>query len=424
MELSEKNLRFGLFFIFITLLLSNASSFFRVIWLIPQVVIVQSILFLILSAISIWLMYKEDFLFTFIHSLRKNWVVIPFLVFSLISIFWSIGKESSIFRWIIFLSTFILGGYFSLKYSKREIIKIVSVFNIMLLGLSTFFILTLPSLSIMHYFPYEGTWQGIFWHKNHMGLIVSLMNIIFLLQVIDSLNKKKQYQVIWGFLYIASLLFLYKTGAVGAYLTTIGVHGVFLALFLWMKFRHLLNKKHYIILIIVLLVFALIVFKNLDTIFGIFGRTSSLTGRIPMWKALYENYFTKRPYFGYGFNAFWYYYPHRSTMQSLTGWGNPPVISDNGFFDILINTGIVGFVLFCVFYLGLWYRSIKILRTASNVLDLFPVTFMAFTFIANLSFSLIFETEAYIMLLMMMLLFLSLGWDKQGKKTNFRSNLI
>jgi O-antigen ligase len=376
-----------------------------VIWLIPQVVMVQSMLFLIASGIAMWIIYKENFLKEFFSNFKQNWFIFPFVAFAFASIFWSILFESSIFRWIIFISTIVLGLYISFQYSMREFIKILSAFSIMIFVLSMIFIVTIPSLSVMDYFPYEGTWQGIYWHKNHLGLITTLMNILFLIIFIETIKSPKPNKYVWGFLYLASLFFLYKTGAVGAYLTTIFIHGVFVLLYTWLKIRHRLKIIQYIFFVCLLLIALVIVFLNLDLIFGLFGRSSSLTGRIPMWMTLYETYFTKQPYLGYGFNAFWYYYPHRANMQSLIGWSNPPVISDNGFFDILINTGIIGFSLFCLFYLSLWYRSLRLLKNASNSFDLFPITFMVYTFVGNLSFSLIFETEAYIMLIMMVLYF-------------------
>lgn len=405
MQLSKNRKTWETLFVLIVLVLANASVVFRVIWLVPAVMIGQAVLLILCAAVALWVLYKQDRLAGFWASLRRNWFIFPFLVFSFLSIFWSIQPVSSIFRWLIFVTTIILGGFMGLRSTLRENLNTLSAFSVMILVLSGLFIVLLPSLALMHYAPYEGTWQGIYWHKNHLGMVLALISLLFLINMLDSLRSSKPDKYFWGGLYLVALFFLVKSSAVGAYLTTIAMHGAFVLLYIWMKLRQALKPIHYLLFVLVCLVGAVVIFLNLDVIFGVFGRSTSLTGRIPMWQTLYETYFLKRPYLGYGFNAFWYYAPHRGNMAEMIGWSNPPVIADNGFFDILINTGVVGFALFLIFYVGLWGRSLQMLKDASSSTALFPAVFMVLVLVGNLAFSLIFETEAYFMLIMMLLLF-------------------
>jgi O-antigen ligase len=124
-----------------------------------------------------------------------------------------------------------------------------------------------------------------------------------------------------------------------------------------------------------------------------------------MWKHLFGTYFTEHPYLGYGFNAFWYLYSHRKAMQVAAGYPDPIVIADNGFVDILINNGVIGFLLFLILYIGIWYRSLSLVTTTKQNVNILPLIVMAFTLISNVSWSLLFENEAYIMLIMMIVLF-------------------
>jgi exopolysaccharide production protein ExoQ len=144
---------------------------------------------------------------------------------------------------------------------------------------------------------------------------------------------------------------------------------------------------------------------NMDRFFGIFNRNTTLTGRIPMWLYLYHTYIAHRPLGGYGFNAFWYLESHRVIMGLVAGYPDPIVISDNGFIDLLLNTGFVGIFLFSIFYLYTWWRSIKYAWKSDEISGFFPMIIMAFTLIANISWSLIYENESFFILLMFICLF-------------------
>jgi O-antigen ligase len=407
MKLSMSKNTLKLFFLFVILLLSNVSAFFRVIWLIPQVVMVQSILFLIASGIAMWILYKENLLNEFFSNLKQNWFVFPFVVFGFLSIFWSIQPDISLFRGLTLISTILIGGYIGHEYSLKEILEKLSLFGILLLLLSSLILIFFPNFGIMNYHIIQGAWSGLFWHKNHMGIIAALVNIIFLCNFVENLRQSKMKLFFWGMMYVFSLFFLIKTDSVGAYLSSIFVHGVYFLLLIWLKVRNKLRARHYYLFVLIILVFGILLVTNLDTLFGLFNRNITLTGRIPMWKHLFVTYFVERPYFGYGFNAFWYLYPHRKAMQLAAGYPDPIVIADNGFIDILVNTGILGFSMFLIFYFGMWFRSIQLAVKAQQTIHIFPVLIMAFSLVSNLSWSFLYENESFMMLIMMIMLFAS-----------------
>ena len=124
-----------------------------------------------------------------------------------------------------------------------------------------------------------------------------------------------------------------------------------------------------------------------------------------MWTNLFNIYISERPLFGYGFNAFWYIDTHHVLLQQASGYPDPIVISDNGFIDILVNTGFIGLFLFLIFYVGVWWRTIKYAGKGLSINGFFPLILMVFTLLANISWSLIFENESFFMLLMIIFLF-------------------
>jgi O-antigen ligase len=393
------------FLIYGSLFLSNASAFYSLIWLFPELVFLETAFWLILAMISIWMFSRHQLLSGFAATLPSKWMIFPFLFFSGVSIFWSVEWGVSLSRWLILLLIMIVGGYVGLRYDLKQIVKFLSVFCAFILFLSTLLVLLVPYVGVMNYYTIQGAWKGIYWHKNHMGLIAAFANILFLIDVIGSLRLRAKSVWWWGGLYLFSLLFVYETDSAAAFITLIVLHGVTLLSLAYLKFRAKLQGYHYAILFVVLILAFLGVFTNMDRVLNIFNRSPTLTGRVPMWGQLFDIYLSQRPLAGYGFNAFWYIGAHRVTMQQAAGYPDPIVISDNGFIDILINTGYCGLALFLIFYFGLWVKSIRHARNADDVYGLFPVILMSYTLLANISWSLIFENESFFMLIMISLMF-------------------
>ncbi len=394
-----------LLLIFSLLFLSNASAFFLVIWIVPEIVFMEVVIWLILTLLSVWILVRQDLMSIFFETLKRNWIIFPFTAFAGLSIFWSVYWQVSLYRWLIFLCTIITGAYIGLRYSIKDIMKLLSVFGIYILFISSMLVFFVPDVGVMNYHIIQGAWKGLYWHKGHMGLIAAFINIMFLINVIYSLQNKKKNIFFWGLLYVFSLLFVYQADSVAAYITIIFLHGaILLALFL-LKFGKRIQSFHYLAFFILLVFASFILYLNLDAIFSLFNRNASLTGRVPMWSHLFDTYFSKRPLLGFGFNAFWYIDSYRVEVGRAAGYPDPIVISDNGFIDLLINTGYIGFSLFLMFYFSAWWQSIKYAMKAKCIIDFYPLILMSYVLIANISWSLIFENEGFFMLAMISVLF-------------------
>ena len=398
-QISDKLLIFCLFFI------ANASALFYVYWLLPEFVIIELVFWFFLSVASIWYLKQDEKLTLFADTLRRNWFIFPFLIFSGLSILWSVFWEISAYRWLMFILTIISGGYIGLKYDLKKQVQLLSMFGVFVLSFATFLVFFVPDIGVQNYDIIQGAWKGPYWHKNHMGFITSFINILFLLRTIYSIQTREKHKFFWGALYIGSLLFIFPTDSVGAYLTTIFLHGVILLTLLWSKFGRRLQRTHYLIFSGVALLASILLLNNLDVFFGVFNRNTMLTGRVPLWTFLFKHYLSQRPLWGYGFNAFWYLESHRVVMQQNVGYLDQIIIADNGFIDILINTGFVGLFLFAIFYIGAWWKSIVYAFKAVDIYDYFPVVLMSFTLISNISWSLMFENEGFFMLIMISILF-------------------
>ncbi len=258
----------------------------------------------------------------------------------------------------------------------------------------------------MNYHSIQGAWKGVFWHKNHMGLMAGFACITFLASALGSLEGKSRWWWFWGALYVFSLLFVSQTDSVATYMSLIVVHIVMLVLMGHARLKARLHRHHYWVFAVILVLLLTAVYSNRDWVLALFNRNSSLTGRVPLWGHLLSNYVAQSPLGGYGLNAFWHLESHRIAMQLAAGYPDPIVVSDNGFLDLLLNIGFVGIALFFLFYFDLWRRAANMAWRATDVLSLFPLIAMVYILAANLTWSLLFENESFFMLTMITMSFL------------------
>ena len=391
--------------VFSLLFLSNILAFWYAFWLVPALLLLVVVFFLIITTLSVWILYKKNWVQDFLQNLKKNWMIFPFLIFSSFTIFWSVNREVSVYRWLTFICTIITGGYIGLRYPIKEIVGFLSVFSVYILLLSSIFVFFIPDLGVMNYYNIQGAWKGLYWHKNHMGLIASFVNFLFLITSFDLLQSRAKNVWLWILLYVYSLFFIFQSDSVAAYLTTIAMHGAVFLGFIFLKYKDRISRYHILIFAVVLLLVSAVLYLNAGQFFGMFNRNTSLTGRVPMWSYLFDTYISRRPFVGYGFNAFWYIQAHQEDVQWAAGYPDPIIIADNGFIDILVNTGYLGLFLFMVFYVWATWRSIHYSIHAKDIINLFPALLMLFTTIANITWSLLFENEGFFMLVLISVLF-------------------
>lgn len=132
----------------------------------------------------------------------------------------------------------------------------------------------------------------------------------------------------------------------------------------------------------------------------------TLTGRLQLWKYLFEDVITKKPWLGHGFGAFWEISTNRKIISEEIGWDYAVLISDNGFLDIFIHLGMVGLIFFLIIFLRAFLNAFRIaVMDIDNLLSFFPLFFLIYTVLANISFSLFVETELLVWVFLLQIYF-------------------
>jgi O-antigen ligase len=115
------------------------------------------------------------------------------------------------------------------------------------------------------------------------------------------------------------------------------------------------------------------------------GRSPDLTGRMDLWNAALRS-ISKRPWLGYGFDAFWRGMAGESgALQHTVGWTTPVLQGHNGFVDLTLHLGVLGLATFAVGYLVVWRRALRFLWRVPGPLPVWLCTVLVFMLLYNLT---------------------------------------
>ena len=266
-------------------------------------------LWVLTAGLAFWLLIRRKMLGEYVSAWKKHWPLFLFIGIAFLSLSWSVSPGATLYRALVLLFSSLLGAYIGLRYNIRELLKILSWFGVVVVVFCFALALRFPGFGTAEGSPYFGAWNGIFWHRNHMGSILALLNSVFLIRISLGLRERDKRTILDAIFYLLSIV---------------------------------------------------LVVLNFDFVMGLLNRSSSLTGRVPMWMYLLGHVINQRPWFGYGFGAIWTIEAFRIQVQRAVGWPSPVLIGDNGFIDILLHVGIVGLAIFLVNFILMYVATIKL----------------------------------------------------------------
>ncbi|MBI5351614.1 MAG: O-antigen ligase family protein [Chloroflexi bacterium] len=353
----------------------------------------------------LYLLAKNDLYKIQLTAMRNQPLLIVFILFSLFSILWSEAWTVTLHRSLVFVFAAISAVYIGVRYSLGEFLQTLFALGVVVLTASFILILADPSLGTAQGYPYYGAWRGIFWHKNQFGNIIPIFTLVFLTRL-SSPGTGTGYakKLIQAIFYILSLIAVFFSKSAAGYILLVIIHFFFGLAFVWLKFRTFIRPVYYYLALTVFIVGAVGIALNLDFVLGLFNRSASFTGRVPLWIILLRDVYSHKPWFGYGFGTIWADVNFRTQVRDWVKWSFPVMIGDNGFLDILLNLGLVGFVLFLANYIRAWIGSVRIFQKDLTLESFFPILFMIYTFFANITYSLFMETEVFVWMLIVTLM--------------------
>jgi len=273
--------------------------------------------------------------------------------------------------------------------------------------LSILIVVFFPLVGVMQNEIFFGSWTGMFWHRNHTGNIFAYFSILFLLRLLFDASLNGKQWIILGLFYLLSTAMVFGSRSATGVIVFLVLHFVVLLIFIWLRFHQQMKVWHYYLAGAALLAGFLIFITNTDFFFGLLGRTSAMTGRIPLWQDLFQRIYIQKPLFGYGYGALWMQKSFRIQMQIYHQWPYQVYFADNGFFDILLNMGLAGLILFMAIYIPLGVRSFRRAISAKSWLYFFPFLTFLYIFIGNLTYSFLLEVDQLVWMLLVIMVFVT-----------------
>jgi O-antigen ligase len=369
---------------------------------------IEIVLWLLVTATVVYQLVRKDQTIHYLTLWRRNWPLAAFLLLAFISAFWSLAPVVTLFRALELFFVTLVAVYIGMLYRPNQIMEFLFWFGAILLVLTVATVLWAPGTGTMYWAPFYGAWRGVYWHRNHLASITVLLNIIFLCRMLIAFRDRNTRGFLDGIFYVFSLVVLVSARSATGYILLIVLHGAVFCFWLWLHFFDRLKRMHYYVLGGMFIVAATLILSNLDIVFGLFNRSSNLTGRVELWDYLLKAVVSQRPGWGHGFGAVWTLDTFREQVRQHVGWASQPLIGDNGYLEILLHVGTVGLLIFLTIFVLGSIRSFRYAISHKTLEGFFPLIVMIYAAFANISFSLFAETEVFVWFLIVAVLFMTM----------------
>ncbi|MEM6399201.1 MAG: O-antigen ligase family protein [Cyanobacteria bacterium P01_D01_bin.116] len=313
----------------------------------------------------------------FLYVSSKGIFQLLLLILILFSVLWSADMGSSLTYIRGIIRIYFLAVYLAMRYTFKEQIRFIAFALGTTTVLSIIFPL-IPSFGGIHTAPeLAGMWSGIFGHKNELGYMMAWSAGIFLHLALSESKFRWLRLAIFG-ISICLIILSRSTTSLMIILTMISLLPLY-------KLSANNNYKIQIIAIsfvlMLLITGSILIFGNAETIVGTSGKDLTLNGRTDLWEPVFKQ-ILQRPLFGYGYAAFWTS-PFASNIRLTYEWASN---SHNGFFEIMLDLGIGGFLIFAIglirFFTMALYRIVFIAKKAEDYL---PMQMLVLIIIVNIS---------------------------------------
>jgi exopolysaccharide production protein ExoQ len=325
-----------------------------------------------LSVVVILLLHYRETLFV----LRRNGFLVALVLLALASCSWAATPALVLRRAIAVLGTTLFGIALAVRLSLEDQLRLMSWLFRIIAVLSLACILLLPSYGISSGVEDHGEWRGIFSHKNGLGFAMALS--VFVEWQLPAQTRFSK--VLKRFALLLSAVSLFFSGSMTPVFALVGsllLTGIF-------KLSQRLRIPLYAIVLATSLMIASGVTAFLldsERITAALGRSADLTGRTEIWRLVIP-YILERPILGYGYSGFWWgLSPQSIAIDQVLG--TRIQYSHNGFLEILLTLGAVGFLLVLAFLGTGIKRAYYCSERNQSSIGHWPLTFLLFFILHN-----------------------------------------
>jgi exopolysaccharide production protein ExoQ len=295
--------------------------------------------------------------------------LVALLGLALASTLWSDAPNVAARRGLALLGTSVFGVYLHVRYSVAEQLRLVgwglgliAIFSILQIG---------PSALAQEAF------YGVFENKNSLGRMMALATLVF--GLLAWTRRPRAPAALFAGLSVVLVLMSKSMTALIVVVTIGTIIPLVRRLAQDMRLAVVFGSLAVLVLGSLLLLGT----SSLEAVTSVVGRDVTLTGRTSLWYYVTEM-ILRRPWLGYGYETFWLWQlPFRLPVDQDTGWTAPN--AHNGYLEVALALGLTGLLIFMAGLVRGAVRGVKYLRRQPGPLGLWPLLYLCFVFLYNIT---------------------------------------
>lgn len=319
-----------------------------------------------------------------LQRLARNWPMLMLLAMLMISGLWSIAPEITNPRMLELWQMSCFGLFVATRFTIIQQLKLLSFCFCSGAFLSLVVAVVFPNAG-RHILNHVGAYKGIYDYKNTLGSIMIMGMVTCSLLEVRSVGGQI-YR--WGGFGLCFLLMLLSTSKTSLILT----FGILALIQFYQNFRWR-GRQTVIFFDVMVLVGAcasMLVLENWVGLVTGLGKDPTMSGRTKIWGAMLESV-AQTPWLGFGRSTFW---AEGSALARQAGdsisYRYLPPHGHNGYLDLMMDVGVIGLGLFLVSFVIAYRRSLFLAYGSKRLEDYWPVAFLTFLAMNNM-------TESFLM---------------------------
>lgn len=318
----------------------------------------------------------------FIKLAREEWVLPVFLGYISLSVLWSAVPERSFDFVLIMVLIAGFGYWLVVRFPVRQIIGMLAV----MFSIGTVVQLTLITF-LPHYAVLDDGWTGLTKNRNVFGRSVSLAILVLLL----AWRVFPRYRVAIWVMIAGNAVMIANANSKTSLVASLAAPGLF-AIFTFFRARRTLYGAVAVSMTIAAGIVAYLTAINLGNISETLDRAPDLSGRTPIWSAVWPEVF-KRPVVGYGWRGFYNLDFTGPAFEVHRRLGRVLPHSHDALLDALLEVGIVGATLMVLIVVRLFIRGARVIRYYRGATGMLPLLVAAYTVLVSITEYGVFTTD-------------------------------
>ncbi len=325
------------------------------------------------SVVAVLLIIHRRQAMLYLWNTKLLWAIVAL---AFVSVLWSDVPGFALRRCVNLAATSGFGLYLAVRYSPRQLFRLLGWIVIVAIVCSAIVVLLRPDIGTE---TANEAWRGIFAQKNTLGRFMVLGVLVFLFLAVDSKEYRRAHCVA---AVLCSGMILAARSATSA--LAVPILFVLIWLFALARQRSLARVFVTASLAVIGIACGLMLFADTSDFVALIGRDTTLTGRQEIWSVVLTKIMA-HPWLGYGYSSFWLGMEGQSSADvwAILRWPVPH--SHNGFLDLTEELGVVGLGLFLVGLVVSARCGLYWARSQQAVIGLWPLAYLAFMVVFNLS---------------------------------------